>query len=71
MLIAARERRSGLTIQRRATVVALADLGIPYPAALAQPELVSVAGRTAWSLPMIQRPWILPAGAFGEAAGPP
>lgn len=68
--IAAREARSGCTIQRRASVVALADRGIPYPAALAQPALARLAAGTAWSLPATERPWRLPAGAFGEAAGP-
>lgn len=68
--IADREARSGRTIQRFADVVALADRGAPYPAALAQPELAALAGGTDWTLPVIERPWRLPAGAFGEAAGP-
>ena len=40
--IAAREARSGHTIQRAANVVALADRGVPYPAALAQPNLAAL-----------------------------
>jgi hypothetical protein len=68
--VAAREARSGRTIQRFADVVVLADRGVPYPAAVAQPELAAVAGGAAWSLPVIERPWRRPAGAFGEAAGP-
>jgi len=68
--IAAREARSGATIQRHASVVALADRGVPYPAALAQPALARLAGGSAWTLPATERPWRLPAGAFGEAAGP-
>lgn len=68
--VAAREASSGRTIQRFADVVALANRGVPYPAALAQPELAALAGGTAWTLPVIQRPWRLPAGAFGDGAGP-
>lgn len=68
--IAAREAASGLTIQRSASVVALADRGRPYPAALARPDFVAQAEAADWRLPVISRPWSLPAGAFGEAAGP-
>lgn len=68
--IAALEARSGFTIQRSASVMGLADQGVPYPAALAQPELAAVAGGTVWTRPVTQRPWTPPAGAFGEAAGP-
>jgi 3'-phosphoadenosine 5'-phosphosulfate sulfotransferase (PAPS reductase)/FAD synthetase len=42
--VAQREARSSRTIQRRASVVELADRGAPYPAALAQPELAALAG---------------------------
>ena len=68
--IAAHEATSGRTIQRAASVVASADRGVPYPAALAQPELAGMAAGEVWTLPVIARPWGLPAGAFGEAAGP-
>jgi hypothetical protein len=68
--IAEREARSGRTIQRFAGVVALADRGVPYPTALAQPELATLAGGSAWTLLVTERPWRLPAGAFGEASGP-
>ena len=51
-------------------MVALADRGVPYPAALAQPELAALAAGDDWTLHVIARPWALPAGAFGEAAGP-
>ncbi len=64
------EARSGQTIQRAASVAALADRGVPYPAALADPQLAAVACGETWTLPVLQRPWRLPAGAFGEAAGP-
>jgi 3'-phosphoadenosine 5'-phosphosulfate sulfotransferase (PAPS reductase)/FAD synthetase len=68
--IATRELASRFTIQRCASVVALADRGRPYPAALARPDLVAQAEAADWRLPVISRPWRLPAGAFGEAAGP-
>ncbi|PZQ55945.1 MAG: phosphoadenosine phosphosulfate reductase [Phenylobacterium zucineum] len=68
--IAAREQASGFTIQRSASVVALADRGHPYPAALARPELVAQAEAADWRRPVISRRWGLPPGAFGEAAGP-
>lgn len=68
--IAALEAASGFTIHRAASVTALADRGVAYAAALADPALAELAGATVWTLPAIQRPWSLPAGAFGEAAGP-
>ncbi len=68
--IAAREAASGFTIHRSASVAALADRGRPYAAALTQPGLVAQAEAAAWTLPVIHRPWTLPAGAYGEAAGP-
>jgi len=68
--IARREARSGSTIQRHASVIELAARGVPYPAALQQRALAALAGRGEWTLPVIQRPWCRPAGAFGETAGP-
>lgn len=68
--VAALEVASGRTIQRKSNVTALADLGAPYPAALADPALADLVGGTLWSLPLIQDPWVLPAGAYGETAGP-
>ena len=68
--IAGLEARSGQTIQRAASVVALADLGVPYPAALVDRELAALAGGETWTRPVLQRPWRRPVGAFGEAAGP-
>ncbi|MCI3130968.1 phosphoadenosine phosphosulfate reductase family protein [Phenylobacterium aquaticum] len=69
-VIADREARTGRTIQHRASVVALADRALPYPAALAQLELAAMAAGREWTLPVIEPNWSLPAGAFGEAAGP-
>lgn len=70
--IAAYEERFGRTIQRARSIRALADLGRPYPAALARPDLVALALGETWHLPIVGLPsaWTLPAGAFGEAAGP-
>jgi 3'-phosphoadenosine 5'-phosphosulfate sulfotransferase (PAPS reductase)/FAD synthetase len=79
-LIAAREEMLGKTInfERRQQVAvqlsvhAVADRGRPYPAALAQPELVAVAESHEWiGGPVLTNDWQLPAGAFGEdAVGP-
>lgn len=70
--VAAREEQSGKTIRRNASVRALAALGTPYQAALDHPELVALARSTAWTVPVLVEPsaWTLPAGAFGESAGP-
>jgi 3'-phosphoadenosine 5'-phosphosulfate sulfotransferase (PAPS reductase)/FAD synthetase len=64
------EAATGRTIQRRASVVELADRGRPYAAALQSPLLVAQARSSVWTGPIFSRPWRLPAGAFGEAAGP-
>lgn len=42
----------------------------PYDATRQHPELVREALSTTLKLPLIQRPWQLPAGAFGENTGP-
>ena len=70
--IAAYEERFGRTIQRARSIRALADLGRPYPVALARPDLVTLALSETWALPILGLPsaWTLPVGAFGEAAGP-
>ena len=70
--IAARERASGRTIQRLASIEAMADRGRPYAAALDRPDLVALAEQSDWKLPVFTQPdvWTLPAGAFGDAAGP-
>lgn len=70
--VAQREAKSGKTIQRKASVYELADRGTPYPAALARPDLVEIARGDVWPLPIRVDPaaWTLPAGAFGENAGP-
>lgn len=70
--IASYERQFGRTIQRSHDVVALADRGRPYPALVAQPDLARRAMRAEWHEAVRIDPaaWTLPAGAFGEGAGP-
>jgi hypothetical protein len=64
------ERLFGCTIQRTRSVRDLANRGTPYPAALAQPGLVAQALAPRWVAAVRTADWRLPAGAFGEAAGP-
>ncbi len=70
--IAVREEGTGKTIQRVASVRKLAARGTPYAAALANPALVTLAKATEWRGSILIDPatWMLPAGAFGENAGP-
>lgn len=69
--IADREAEFGVTINRkRATVTQLADRGTPYAAALALPDLARSADSRDWNEPVVTDRWSLPAGAFGENAGP-
>lgn len=62
----------GHTIRRdRRTVRAAADQGRPYPAIT--PARIAEATNPAWDGPIIlppDQPWELPAGAFGDSAGP-
>ncbi|BBU64055.1 hypothetical protein MSC49_39900 (plasmid) [Methylosinus sp. C49] len=71
-LVAEYERRFGCTIKRDAPIHAVADRGRPYPAALARPDLVQLALSEHWAPTICTSPerWRLPAGAFGDAAGP-
>lgn len=70
--IAAHEAEFGKTIHRVLSVHARADMGTPYPAALARPELALAADADGWDAPVLVLPsaWIMPAGAFGEGGGP-
>ena len=70
--IAGYEQRFHRTIQRNRDVVALADRGRPYPALVAQPDLARRAMQVSWREPVRVDPsaWTLPAGAFGDGAGP-
>lgn len=69
-VIARREAASGRTIHRSLSVTELADRGCPYPAALTHEDDRSQADDPVWRLPITLDPWSLPAGAFGELAGP-
>ncbi|MDE0877364.1 MAG: phosphoadenosine phosphosulfate reductase family protein [Sphingomonas bacterium] len=68
--IAVREAASGKTIHRALGVVQLADRGTPFPAATLHPEDLAQADDPDWRLPILAQPWALPAGAFGDSAGP-
>lgn len=68
--IAAREARTGKTIHRSRSVVELADRGTPYQAARLHPDERVQADEPEWRLPILTDPWALPAGAFGDSAGP-
>lgn len=63
------EIRFGTTIQRNKTISELADRGTPYPAVENQ-SVVDEAMSKDWKGPALLEPWVMPAGAFGESAGP-
>ncbi len=67
--VAAHEARSGKTIQRKLSVVQLADKGTPYPM---DAEDIRAALSTSFEEPVILPPgaWKLPRGAFGDSCGP-
>ena len=60
------------TIQRTATIRAIADRGSPYQALVEQPNLARRALAHAWDEPVLVRAaaWMMPAGASGDGAGP-
>lgn len=66
------EKEFGLTIRRKETVRETAHKGKPYQAAVNNPYLVHLANAVDWSGPVHVAPdqWVMPAGAFGENAGP-
>lgn len=66
-VIANYERRFGVTIHRNETVEQLADRGRPY---LMDPALIALALDDDLIDPVFIDSWRLPAGAFGENAGP-
>lgn len=67
--VAAYEARFGKTIQRKLTVIQLADKGTPYRMA---PADMRAAMSEAFDEPIILPPgaWKLPSGAFGDSCGP-
>lgn len=68
--IAAYEAAFGATIHRTRSVVELADRGTPYPSI--REDIVAQAMADTFTGPIRLPPdaWVLPAGAYGEAAGP-
>lgn len=66
-----REAATGKTIHRALDVAQLADRGTPFPAATLHPDELAQAEDSDWRLPILTQPWIMPAGAFGDASGPP
>ena len=69
--VAAREVASGKTIHRSLTVTQLADRGTAFPAATLHPDELAQADDPVWRLSILADRWTLPAGAFGDHAGPP
>ena len=65
--IANYEREFKITIHRTKSVVQRADEGRPYPF---DPKWVEAARSREFNLPIFVDPWVLPAGAYGEAIGP-
>ena len=70
--IAAFEDSFGRTIQRACAIRTLAERGRPYLALIQQPDLARRALEHAWDEPVRVQPaaWAMPAGAFGDGAGP-
>ena len=66
------EQRFGCTIKRGLCLHALADRGRPYPSVMARPDLVNLALSQSWdrAVRVDRQCWTMPAGAFGESAGP-
>lgn len=69
-VIADMERDLSHTMKNGAAVHEVADLGTAYEAAT--PERAAVLMSSDYNLPILMEPgdWVLPAGAFGESAGP-
>jgi|SRR5690554_2722460 len=66
--IADYERTFNHTIRNGISVEELAQQGTPYPSAT--PENVALALNTEYTLDILTDQWELPAGAYGESAGP-
>lgn len=66
--VANAERETGQTIQRKLNVVQLADSASPFEAIT--PERIARATSSSFDGPVVLDPWTLPAGAYGDAAGP-
>jgi len=63
------ERQFGITLRRGETLEQTIARGTPYPMLAAD---IAAAMSDSWDQPILMEPgtWRLPAGAFGEAAGP-
>lgn len=61
------ERSFGITIHRKLSVLEQAQKGIPYDC---DPKWIKIALSTEFNEPVFQSNWTLPAGAYGESAGP-
>ena len=68
--VATREASSGKTIRRCLSLTQLADPGTPFAAVTCHPDELAQAEDTNWRLSILADPWTLPAGAFGDTAGP-
>lgn len=65
--IATYEESFGVTIHRKLSVTQLADLGEPYEI---QQRWLDLANSHTFDAPVLMLEWELPAGAYGESAGP-
>lgn len=63
------EASFGITIHRKLDVQTLADSGTPYSAAT--DDLIAQLRATVYEEPILMEPWVLPAGAYGDANGSP
>jgi len=63
------EAEFGVTIHRKLDVQTLADSGTPYAAAT--DDLIAKLRAKTYVEPILMLPWVLPAGAFGDANGSP
>jgi 3'-phosphoadenosine 5'-phosphosulfate sulfotransferase (PAPS reductase)/FAD synthetase len=68
--LASLERQFGCTMKRECDLNQYADRGTVYTATLARPDLVARALDHQWHGPVVTSRWRMPAGAFGESAGP-
>lgn len=70
--VAGREREFGITIHRKEDLMTRAKKGVPYKAAIDQPEVAKLGESRTWTGPIVvpSDQWKLPAGAFGEKDGP-
>ena len=66
--ISAYEREFGFTINRKKSVDALVNEGVPYE--MADEDSVTDAMRESYEHEIFVEKWALPAGAFGESCGP-